>query len=171
MPQPKFPKWSKTTYQSCAALIQSQQSLLLSTLGELQTPNASYAPFIQYQEAFYIFVSGLAEHTQNLLNHPQASLLIMEGEKEAGNIFARQRIQLQVNAFFISREDAHWESRLEAFESKFGDLILTLKALPDFHLFQLSPISGRYIKGFGQAYPLASNELKTLFSLVNQSVN
>lgn len=171
MPQPKSPKWSKTTYQSCADLINSQQSFMLSTLGDSHTPHASYAPFIQHQGAFYIFVSALAEHTQNLLNNPQASLLILEPESAAETIFARQRIQFQAKACLISREDKDWQTSLKSFEEKFGEIILTLKDLPDFHLFQLRPVSGLYVKGFGQAYPLIASQLNSLFSLINQPVD
>lgn len=171
MPQLKSSKWSKTTYQQCAALIHSQQSLLLSTLSDSNTPHASYAPFILHQGTFYIFVSALAEHTQNLLNYPQASVLIVEPEENAETIFARQRIQLQVKSHRILREEKHWQSTLDVFDSKFGEIIQTLQALPDFHLFQLFPMSGLYVKGFGQAYPLESEQIKELFSFKNQGVD
>lgn len=171
MPQLKSPKWSTSTYEQCAELIHSQQSLLLSTLDDSNTPHASYAPFILYQEVFYIFISALAEHTQNLLNHPQASVLILEPEEHTETIFARQRIQLQVKADLIAQEEMHWQSTLDVFESKFGEIIQTLQALPDFHLFQLCPLSGLYVKGFGQAYPLESEQIKELFSFKNQSVD
>lgn len=171
MPQHKYPSWSNTAYQQCAALIRSQQSLLLSTLGDSNTPHASYAPFILYHGVFYIFISALAEHTQNLLNHPQASVLILEPEQEAETIFARQRIQLQVNSSLIAREEKLWKSTLGVFESRFGEIIQTLQALPDFHLFRLDPLSGLYVKGFGQAYPLKPKQIKELFSLINQRVD
>ncbi|RUM91847.1 MAG: HugZ family protein [Thiomicrospira sp.] len=171
MPQLKSSNWSTSTYQQCARLIHSQQSLLLSTLSDPKTPHASYAPFILSQETLYIFVSALAQHTSNLLNHPQASVLIMEPEEKAETIFARQRIQLQMKSHPISREEALWQSTLDTFESHFGEIIQTLRSLPDFHLFQLHPISGLYVKGFGQAYPLDHEQIKKVFSFKNQSVD
>jgi heme iron utilization protein len=57
-------------------LMESEQTLLLSTASTKGVPDISYAPFVRDNAGiFYIYVSELAGHTVNLLNNPLASLL------------------------------------------------------------------------------------------------
>jgi putative heme iron utilization protein len=49
------------------------------------------------------------------------------------------------------------------FKNQFGNFIDVIEPLQDFHLFQINPQSGRFIRGFGQAYELTGpglNEIK-----------
>jgi putative heme iron utilization protein len=41
---------------------------------------------------------------------------------------------------------------MNLFESKFGEVFTVIRPLGDFVLFQLDPMEGTYIEGFGQAY-------------------
>ena len=53
-------------------------SLQLSTIGENGRPESSYAPFVVTQNnQFYIYVSALARHTNNLLNDGRAGIMII----------------------------------------------------------------------------------------------
>ncbi|WP_379969111.1 pyridoxamine 5'-phosphate oxidase family protein [Epilithonimonas sp. UC225_85] len=47
-------------------LISKTQSLILATVDAEGTPNASYAPFVEIDNKFYILVSFMAKHTKNL---------------------------------------------------------------------------------------------------------
>lgn len=135
------------------ALLQSQQTLILSTASEIGEPDISYAPFVRDQfGSFYIYVSELANHTRNLLNNPKAAVLFIRSENSSPNLFARERAIINCIATIIPRDNDSYSEQLQALQIKFGEVINLLSSLNDFHLFSLSPQNGRYIVGFGQAY-------------------
>ena len=134
-------------------LMVSQQTLLLSTASTNGIPDISYAPFVRDHEGvFYIYASEMACHTVNLLNNPQASLLFIQAEFEARNLFARERAVLNCSVKEISRDEAIYADRLHALQDQFGEVVSVLRSLPDFHLFALRPENGRYVVGFGRAF-------------------
>lgn len=129
------------------------QSLMLATVGTDGRPNASYAPFIRDEAyRFYIYVSGLSTHTQNLHANPQTSILLMEDEAQARQIFARTRLSYDCTAQLIDREEPSWAGLVDGFAARFGPVVEMLRELPDFRIFQLTPVSGRFVMGFGAAY-------------------
>ena len=142
---------------------QSVKTLQLSTLTAEGKPNGSYSPFvIDEQGNYYIFVSQLASHTQDLLANPQASILLIQDEAEARQIFARRRISYQCNVEVIEAENSDYLLMLDALEKRFGNVVELLRTLPDFILFRLSPYQGQYVKGFGKAYKLVGEGLLEL---------
>lgn len=138
--------------RAIASLLAKQNSVQLATLNANNQPEASYSPYLLHDDKVYIFISELAAHTQNLKLNPQASLLFIEDEYEAKNIFARKRLILNCEANIISREQAQWTTVITQFEHAHGNTVALLKTLPDFLLFELTSQSGSYIQGFGQAY-------------------
>jgi putative heme iron utilization protein len=136
------------------------KTLQLATLSDSGEPDCSSAPFFRDPEnGFCIFTSELAQHTRNLLINPRASILIIGPEKESKNLFARERVSLQVVADHVPREDQRWNTLLDAMESVHGNTVVLLRTLPDFHLFRLLPQSGNYVQGFARAYSLSGKEL------------
>ena len=149
----------------------SVKTLSLSTLTEAGRPNISYAPFIEDENGcFYLFLSQLASHTQDLLNQainlpdnlPGASILLMEDEQDSRQLFARQRITYHCDISIIQADDSTYPDTLDSFENLFGSIIPLLRNLPDFILFKLTPTEGRYIQGFGKAYQLTGENLSEL---------
>jgi putative heme iron utilization protein len=140
-------------------LLASQQTLLLSTASANDVPDISYAPFVRDNAGlFYIYVSDMACHTANLLNNPQASILFIRPESETPNLFARERAVLSCSVKEIIRDDEIYTDRIQALQDKFGEVVSLLRSLSDFHLFALSPESGRYIVGFGRAFTINMND-------------
>jgi putative heme iron utilization protein len=134
-------------------LLQSQQTLLLGTASNEGRPHMSYAPYVQDQEdCFYIFISDLALHTNNLLQNPSASILFLKPEIETENLFARERLTYYCDVQEVHKTEVKFNLQLQAFQEKFGNVVAVLKSLPDFHLFSLQPESGQYVVGFGNAY-------------------
>jgi hypothetical protein len=128
-------------------------------------PQASYAPFIQDDDRnFYIYVSGLADHTANLQATGLASILLIEDEAQTPQIFARRRLSYTCRATLIPRDTPAWETLITQFESRFGALINTLRGLADFQLFQLKPCAGRFVAGFGAAYAVNPENLNELIA-------
>ncbi|MCK5919061.1 MAG: pyridoxamine 5'-phosphate oxidase family protein [Cocleimonas sp.] len=141
-------------------LQQTAKSLFLSTLTTNGKPNGSYAPFIMDDAGnFYIFVSQLASHTQDLLDNPQSSILLAEDEQNSRQIFARKRASYYCHCRIIEKEDPSYESLLDLFEIRFSNIISLLRTLPDFTLFKLEVQSGSFVQGFGKAYEITKNGL------------
>jgi putative heme iron utilization protein len=139
------------------------KTLSLSTLTATGRPNISYAPFIEDENGcFYLFLSQLASHTQDLLNQPMASILLIEDEQDARQLFARRRISYDCDVSIVQSGEACYSDRLDKFEQSFGSIIPLLRSLPDFILFKLTPTEGRYVQGFGKAYQLTGEHLTEL---------
>jgi putative heme iron utilization protein len=129
------------------------RSVLMATVSQDGEPEASYAPYVVDDAGrYYVFVSGLARHTRDLQETGQASLQFIEDESEAHNLFARRRLTWLCAVTVIPRASTDWELMLHQFTLRFGKFIDTLRGLPDFQLFRLTPLSGSYVRGFGQAF-------------------
>ena len=153
----------KTPNDSFQKLKQDVKTLHLSTLTNQGKPNASYAPFVTDDTgSFYIFVSGLASHTQDLLSNPQASILLMQDEQETRQIFARQRVSYQCDVGVVSKNEATYPVMLDKLEERFGSVINLLRGLSDFVLFKLTPYQGQFVMGFGKAFTLQGEGLLEL---------
>jgi len=143
-------------------LISSLKSVQLATLNAEQHPEISYTPFLRLEGAYYIFISELASHTQNILLQPKLSLLFIEDEHSAKNIFARKRLTLNVHASECMQGTDQWALILNEFEHQQGKTVSLLKTLPDFHLFKLTAENGTYVQGFGQAFDLTGKHLEVI---------
>lgn len=138
--------------QAFDGLIEGQNSLLIASINATGQADISYAPYVKDESGFYIFVSELAKHTQNLLSHPHASVLFIEPEACAANPFARLRLTLDCRVQEISKTAPQYSQTLDAMAVKFGETVNLLRSLPDFHLLLLTPQSGQFVAGFGKAF-------------------
>lgn len=142
------------------ALLDQFQSIQLGTVAADGIPEASYAPaVVDAKGHFYVYVSELAAHTSNLMDTGKASVLLIEDEGAAENIFARKRVTFTCTAIEIERHNEEWESVIEQFENKLGKTMALLKTLEDFHLFRLEPHFARLVLGFGKAYDVVGENM------------
>ena len=142
--------------QSLQTLLSQNQLLSLATLNKNHEAEASAAPYIFHDQVFWIFVSQLSSHTQNLLEHKQASILINENNSQ--NIFATTRVTIQCK---VEIEKAH-DNILDIMTEQLGETVILLRQLPDFYLLKLIPQSGRFIAGFGQAFDIRFPEIELI---------
>lgn len=144
-------------------LISHCQTLQLASLTPTGHPAISYAPFIQDSQGnFYIFISQLATHTQDLLAQPKAAIMLIADEQDTRQIFARTRVSYECEAFAIQRHAPEYPALLDAMQARFGEVVGLLRGLGDFVLFKLKPTAGRFVMGFGQAFQLTGHNLQTL---------
>ena len=136
-----------------------RRSLQMATIDADGLPEASYAPFVWFENACYLFLSQLARHTQNLNVNPSLGLLLIEDESETRNQFARRRIIWQGRAEVIDRDYELFKTVMQCFRDRFGDFIDIIEPLQDFQLFKVTPKSGRFIRGFAQAFQLSGEGL------------
>jgi len=141
-------------------LISQFKTVQLATVNDQGNPEASYTPYIRDARRYYIFISGLASHTNNILAHPVLSLFFIQSEYEARNLFARRRLTLECTATSIPRDSEQWNPLLDKFRDTHGATVDVLRSLSDFQLFELKPTKGNYVKGFGQAFILEGEDLK-----------
>lgn len=147
-------------------------SIIISTVNKQGIPHASYAPFIMdNNKNIYIYVSGLATHTQNIHNHPFVSVLFIDDEVKTKQIFARRRLNFDCTTTLITRETEKWQEIVDKFEIRFGELISTLRSLPDFRILQLTPHTGRFVIGFGTAYNISSDNINQLVQITKESLS
>lgn len=145
--------------------IASRKLLNLASLCSDGQPHASTAPFLAADGNFYLFISDLSEHCANLKADSRASLIFNADESETKQPFARLRVTFNVRAGLVGREVELWQTRIRQMREKFGPVIDHLKELEDFHLFELQPSAGRYVKGFGRAYALEGMEKQVALHL------
>ena len=122
-------------------------------------PDVSYAAYVAYEGDYYIYVSELSRHTQNLMDTGRVSLLFIENEDRARHLFVRQRMTLECKAQEVIRGTQRFESMMDRFAAKFGKFMQMLKGLSDFHLFRITPLQGSYVRGFAQAFRLEGKDL------------
>jgi len=136
----------------CEDFIAGFRSVLLSTLNADGSPDLSYTPFVDHDQQFFILTSHLSSHTGNLLQDPRATVLFIEDEDACAQIYARRRLRFQCRAERHARDSTTWNTLIGLFSGRFGEIIDTLSALPDFELFALQPLGGQWVKGFGKAF-------------------
>jgi putative heme iron utilization protein len=139
--------------------VNSRKSLQLSSITPEGKPYASYAPFAMSESSLYVLISEIAVHAVNLQNNPHASVLIIEDEDTADELFARKRVNYSASSQLIEPESKDWQQGIDTLVARHGDRINNLLSLSDFKLFKLTPTKGRYVKGFGRAYALKGDSL------------
>ena len=144
----------------CASLIEDMRSLQLSTVGADGIPHCGYTPYLyRAPGSFYIFVSQLAAHTRNLLANKTVAIMIIADEQSTSQIFARARVNYLCDATRIAPDSHDYSLVLDDYQQRHGKMAGLLRQLPDFVLFQLQPMSGQFVMGFGKAHTLTGDDL------------
>jgi putative heme iron utilization protein len=151
---------SDTARQDYLKLRNSVSSAQLATLSHKGLPAASHAPLVWFDSHCYLFLSELASHTRHLTANPAIGLILVEAETSSP--FARQRITVQGEVEIIARDEPLFKSVLQQFHDQFGDIMQVIEPLADFRLFRVNADSGRFIRGFGQAYEIGGDGLDQL---------
>lgn len=139
------------------------QTLCINSLDEKAHPFSSYAPFIKYNNKFYVYLSLMAKHSSNLIINNKCSILIIEDECKCENIFARKRVNFQCFSKRLKQNTTKEKEILEQFKIKFdGKMIDMLKNMGDFYLFEFTLISGQAVFGFGKAFDITGENLDEL---------
>lgn len=139
--------------------VRSRKTLQLCSIDPQGHPYASYAPFAIGEQCLYVLLSDIALHAINLRANPQASVLILEDEDTADEVFARIRVNYRIIAEPIAVDSVDWRTGVDTLRQRHGNRIDNLSQLRDFHLFRLAPQGGRYVKGFGRAYDFPAGTL------------
>ncbi len=123
---------------------------MLSTLTPESTPSISYAPYIMRASDIYIYISQTAEHYHNLMTNSVCAAMIIEDEKNAKTIFARQRVSFVAHANRVEDDEEVYKWFKEEHDARMVERLRTM----DFSFFKLTLKKGRLVKGFGQAFDI-----------------
>ncbi|MGF1716636.1 heme utilization protein HutZ [Photobacterium chitinilyticum] len=134
-------------------------TLQLATVDAEGKPNVSYAPFALLEDGYYVLISQIAKHARNLLENQQVSLMMIEDEGGAKEIYARKRLTFEANVAVVERDSARWFNAVTELKVRFGEIVGGLSGLEDFTLFCLEPTHGLFVKGFGQAFQVSGDDL------------
>ncbi len=138
---------------------QARKTLQLATVDEEGRPNVSYAPFVQNQDGYFVLISQIARHARNLESNPFASIMMIEDEDNAKQLFARKRLTFDAVANVVARDSEQWQQVVAQLRDRFGEIIDGLSQLEDFVLFNFKAEKGLFVKGFGQAYQVSGDDL------------
>ncbi|MCJ7935116.1 MAG: pyridoxamine 5'-phosphate oxidase family protein [Chryseobacterium sp.] len=138
-------------------LIDRTKSVILATADAEGNPNSSYAPFVQVDQAFYILVSFMARHTKNLAEGRKASVMFIEDESAAKQIYARERLTIEASASRVERDSEKWNAVVAKLKENHGKVVDVISEMGDFILIALQPVKGSYVNGFGSAYFVNEN--------------
>lgn len=146
--------------------LDSFRSLILATVDGEGMPDASYAPYVRDEaKNFYLLASELATHTANLMKTKRSSVLFIENEGETSQIFGRKRLSFSCQVKEVDRECRQWTEIIGQMQAIHGEKVVTIASLADFHLFQLIPLRGRFVQGFGGIYEIAGANMAEVIAV------
>jgi putative heme iron utilization protein len=145
------------TQGSLARLLTTQRIAHLATL-RAGAPMASmtlYLPEAGFA-AFYVHVSRLAWHTQDMLQDPRVALSIAETDDGRADPFTLMRVSIRGDASQLARDNPALKARwLERFPEQAVNF-----ELADFSFWQITPRDARFVAGFGRIHNLSASDLE-----------
>jgi heme iron utilization protein len=136
---------------------------IIAALGTLHegVPFVSMVPYaVASDGSFVLHVSRLAAHTQDMLDHPDVSLLITESEGSGKMPQALARVTVQGRAKMLERDSQKHIDARDVYLLRFPDAA-PLFEFSDFNIVIIKPMSARIIAGFGQAITMTGDDFST----------
>jgi heme iron utilization protein len=147
--------------QTLRDLLRIQQVAALGTLHAGQ-PYVSMVPFaLLHGGSFIIHISQLAAHTNDMLAHPQVSLLVIAPPTPDVTAQELARITVQGEAVQVARGTPEHAAAKAAYLSRFPQSA-QMFGFSDFSLFAIVPNSIRFVGGFAQATTLSPETLASV---------
>ena len=105
--------------------------------------------------AFYVHVSRLAWHTQDMMKDPRVALSIAETDDRRADPFTLMRVTIRGDAAQLPGEDPHLKAR---WLQRFPQQAINFE-LADFSFWRIAPRDARFVAGFGRIHNLSAAEL------------
>jgi putative heme iron utilization protein len=103
--------------------------------------------------AFWVHLSRLAFHTQNILQDTRVGLMIAEPDDGSRDPQTLARISIQCEARPLAKESQEFGEARSLYLARFPEAIGNFE-LGDFDLFRIEPQSARFVAGFGRIFNL-----------------
>jgi putative heme iron utilization protein len=136
-----------------ARLIRSERIAHLATLrgGAPMASMTLYLPAADFS-AFYVHVSRLAWHTQDMLQDPRVALSVAETDDARADPFKLMRITIRGEAAQIPGGPK------DAWLKRFPEQAINFE-LADFSFWRITPRDARFVAGFGAIHNISAKEL------------
>lgn len=148
---------------SQSKLVQMFRTQRVASLGTLHdgAPFVSLVLFVAAEDgaAFYIHVSRLARHTQDMQKDGRVSLLIAERDDGVCDPQQIARITLQGRATMLVSSETEYALAQRLYLAKHPQNA-PLFEFKDFELFRIAAHRARYVAGFAQAFNLDADDLR-----------
>ena len=143
------------TSRLLAGLLRTQRIAHLATLRE-RAPMASMTLVLAAEDfaAFYVHVSRLAWHTQDMEREARVALSIAQTDDGRADPFTLMRVTVRGEATRLGEDPAlkaRWLARFPAQAINFE--------LPDFSFWRIAPRDARFVAGFGRIHNLSAAQL------------
>jgi putative heme iron utilization protein len=129
----------------------------IAHLGTLRNgaPMASMTLFLPEKDfsAFYLHVSRLAWHTQDMAQDPRVALSIAETDDGRPDPFTLMRITIRGEAAQMSAGPK------DAWLARFPEQAINFE-LADFSFWKITPRDARFVAGFGRIHNLSATQLR-----------
>src|SRR3954462_2995299 len=108
--------------------------------------------------AFYVHVSRLAWHTQDMQHDVRVALSIAETDDRRADPFTLMRVSIRGEAANIANHDAEFAALKTAWLARFPEQAINFE-LADFSFWKITPRDARFVAGFGRIHNLSAAEL------------
>jgi heme iron utilization protein len=138
-------------------LIEGERTAHLATLrgGAPMASMTLYLPEPDFS-AFYVHVSRLAWHTQDMAQDARVALSIAETDDRRPDPFTLMRVTVRGDALQLPQENDPLKKRwLESFPEQAINF-----ELADFSFWKIVPRDARFVAGFGRIHNLSAAELR-----------
>ena len=141
------------TRSSLSKLLRKERIAHLATLraGAPMVSMTLYLPDESFS-AFYVHVSRLAWHTQDMLQDARVALSIAETDDGRADPFTLMRVSIRGEALQLS------EGPKEAWLARFPEQAINFE-LADFSFWKITPRDARFVAGFGRIHNLSAAQL------------
>jgi putative heme iron utilization protein len=152
----------KESGTALARLIHDRRTAALGTLRE-GAPLVSMVLYLPAPDlsAFFVHVSRLAWHTQDMLLDPRVGLSIAATDDGKRNPQTLERVSVRGEALPVPKESPAHANLQAAWLARFPQSAINFE-LADFHFFRIEPKDARFVAGFGRIHTLSAKDLGLL---------
>ena len=147
------------TSRALARLVRSERIAHLATL-RLSAPLVSMTLYMAADDftAFYVHVSRLAWHTQDMQHDARVALSIAETDDRRADPFTLMRVSIRGEALNVANDGTDFPALKAAWLARFPEQAINFE-LADFSFWKITPRDARFVAGYGRIYNLSAAEL------------
>ncbi|HZM35123.1 MAG TPA: pyridoxamine 5'-phosphate oxidase family protein [Burkholderiales bacterium] len=144
------------TSRALAALLRKERIAHLGTLrGGAPLVSMTLYLLAPNFSAFWLHVSRLAWHTQDMLQDPRVSLSVAQTDDARADPFTLMRVSIRGEASMVQQENPALKDRWLA---RFPEQAINFQ-LADFSFWKVTPRDARFVAGFGRIHNLSAPDL------------
>jgi heme iron utilization protein len=142
-----------------ASLVRNERITHLGTLrgGAPLVSMTLYMPQRDFS-AFYVHVSRLAWHTQDMQQDARVSLSIAQTDDRRADPFTLPRVSIRGETSNLPNEGPFFSTLKQSWLERFPEQAINFE-LADFSFWKITPRDARFVAGFGRIHNLSPAEL------------